>query len=79
MDARPRGPEMSSLFDYPKLRAFNPVGDSTFDVAKRMCAAAPLVFDPERVEAGTFHSLNLSASLSFTRFHSVSLGFIRST
>ena len=59
---------MSSKFDYPKLRAFNPVGDSTFDVAKRMCAAAPLVFDPERVEAGTGKS-----------FHSVSSSFMRST
>lgn len=26
MDARPRGPEMSSLFDYSSLRAFTPVG-----------------------------------------------------
>jgi hypothetical protein len=26
MDAIPRGPEMSSKFDYPSLRAFDPVG-----------------------------------------------------
>lgn len=27
-----------------------PAGDSTSDVAKRLCAAAPLVFDAERVQ-----------------------------
>ena len=74
MDARPRGPKMSSKFDYPKLRAFNPpVGDSTSDVAKRMCAAAPLVFDSERVEVGNV----LSSRFIQFQFHSVSLARLK--
>lgn len=49
MDARPRGSAMSAAFHYPSLRAFDPVGTSPADVAARLRAAAPDVFDAERV------------------------------
>jgi len=57
MDARARGPHtaydattsMALKLDYPGARAFDPVGPSVADVAARLSAAMPLVFDAERV------------------------------
>jgi len=55
MDARVRGPdtaydELTSIkLDYLGARAFDPVGPSVADVAARLSAAMPLVFNAERV------------------------------